>query len=108
MCIPAQEPGLLFPGAIEHPGDGSAEVGVVMGVCALFPPVLAVWGVGGRGGGRQAAHQERGAALRALGGGQRVLERAAGESLRQVSDARLPPSHSPASPAPSAAWMLCI
>lgn len=59
--------------------------GVVMDVCALFPSVLAVWGVGGRGGGRQAAHQERGAALRALGRGQRVLERAAGEGLCQVS-----------------------
>lgn len=51
-------------------------------------PVLAVRRVGGCRGGRPAAHQERGAALRALGRGQRVLERTAGEGLRQVSTGR--------------------
>ena len=54
------------------------------------PAVLAVRRVGGGGGGRQAAHQGRGAALRALGRGQRVLECAAGEGLRQVSARTLP------------------
>lgn len=51
-------------------------------------PVLAVRRVGGRRGGWPAAHQERGAALRALGRGQWVLERTAGEGLRQVSTGR--------------------
>lgn len=82
----------------KHPGDGSAQHGVVMDVCALSPSVLAVWGVGGRGGGRQAAHQEWGAALRALGGGQRVLECTAGESLRQVSHGQASPHSHPCFP----------
>lgn len=55
--------------------------------CLHSLPVLAVRRVGGCCGGRPAAHQEWGAALRAFSGGQRVLERAAGEGLRQVSKA---------------------
>ena len=62
------------------------------------PAVLAVWRVGGGGGGRQAAHQGRGAALRALGRGQRVLECTAGEGLRQVSARALPPPACPQLP----------
>ena len=62
------------------------------------PAVLAVRRVGGGGGGRQAAHQGRGAALRALGRGQRVLECAAGEGLRQVSACALPPPACPQLP----------
>lgn len=47
--------------------------------------VLGVWQVGGRGGRRPAAHHQRRAHLLSLQGKQRILERSAGEGLRQVS-----------------------
>ena len=47
--------------------------------------VLGVRGVGGRGGGRPAAYDQRGTHLLPLEEQQRVLERPAGEGLRQVS-----------------------
>lgn len=49
-----------------------------------FCAVLAVWGMGGGGDRRPAAGEGREAAVRPLCRGRRVLERTAGESLRQV------------------------
>lgn len=51
--------------------------------------VLAVWAVGGRGDRRPAASQRWRAAVRPLGRRHRVLERPAGEGLRQVRPAHL-------------------
>ncbi len=54
-------------------------------VCWDFPlSLLALWWVGGRGDWRPSASQRRRACIRPLGWRQRVLERPAGKSLRQV------------------------
>lgn len=56
----------------------------VLIVSSLWLSVLAVWWVGGCGGWWPLAYQRRRAAVCSLIGGFRVLERAAGEGLRQV------------------------
>ena len=56
-------------------------------LCRDLPfPVLGVWRVGGRGGGRPAAYNQRRTHLLSLQGQQRVLECSAGKGLRQVSN----------------------